>query len=185
MNTLQVFGKGGFAKEVVCHLSNSVLHYLPRFFEFAKMAEANANCHTVIAIGDQHTRAEIAAKYKMRYVCIDFTGRSGYSAAEGTIICPGTIITTGVRIGRHCIVNLNCTIGHGAQIGDFVTLSPGVHVSGNVTIGKLCNIGTGTVIREGVTICDDVIIGAGAVIVKDITDPGTYICRQQLERIGE
>jgi len=26
-----------------------------------------------------------------------------------------------------------------------------------------------------VTVCDDVVIGAGAVVTKDITEPGTYV----------
>ena len=185
MNTLQIFGKGGFAKEIGCHLANSYLPYIPVFFEWGEMDKANEFVNTVIAIGDQHVRAEIAARYSMRYVLIDFCGRSGYSVSEGTIVCPGTILTTGIRIGRHGIINLNCTINHDSTINNFVTISPKVHISGNVKIGNLCNIGTGTVIREGVSICDDVIIGAGSVIVKDITKPGTYICRQQFEKIGE
>lgn len=45
---------------------------------------------------------------------------------------------------------------------------------GSVVIGKYCFVGAGVVIIPGIKICDEVIIGAGAVVVKDITEPGTY-----------
>jgi UDP-3-O-[3-hydroxymyristoyl] glucosamine N-acyltransferase len=60
-------------------------------------------------------------------------------------------------------------------IGDYVTFSPGVNVSGNVNIGDNCYIGTNAVIREKINICSDVVIGAGGVVVKDITEPGVYV----------
>ena len=34
---------------------------------------------------------------------------------------------------------------------------------------------TEAVILPGITICDHVVIGAGAVVTKDITEPGTYV----------
>jgi serine acetyltransferase len=36
-------------------------------------------------------------------------------------------------------------------------------------------IGTNAAVLPGINICDNVIIGAGAVVNKDITDPGTYV----------
>ena len=41
-------------------------------------------------------------------------------------------------------------------------------------IGDRVSIGSNATILP-VTICDDVVIGAGAVVTKDITEPGTYI----------
>lgn len=94
---------------------------------------------------------------------------------SGIILCPGVSITTNVLMGKCVTVNLNCTIGHDTTIGDFTTINPGVNVSGNVLIGDRCQIGSNAVIKEGVKICDDVVIGAGAVVVKDITEPGIYV----------
>lgn len=42
-------------------------------------------------------------------------------------------------------------------------------------LGNMCYIGSGAVLREGITICDNVVIGAGAVVVRDIEKPGTYV----------
>lgn len=41
-------------------------------------------------------------------------------------------------------------------------------------IGNRVSVGTNATILP-VTICDDVVIGAGAVVTKDITEPGIYV----------
>ena len=94
---------------------------------------------------------------------------------EGSIICAGTIITVDVIIGKHVIVNLDCTLGHDDIINDFVTMYPSVNVSGNVEIGECSELGTGAQIIQGKKIVPNTIIGAGAVVVKDIEEKGTYV----------
>ncbi len=92
------------------------------------------------------------------------------SISEGTIICAGNIITVDIEIGRHVIINLDCTIGHDAVLNDFVTLYPSVNVSGLVTIAEATEIGTGVQIIQDKKIGANTIVGAGAVVVKDISD---------------
>ena len=87
---------------------------------------------------------------------------------EGSIICAHTIITVNITIGTHVIMNLDCTVGHDAIIGDFVTLYPSVNVSGITNIGHAVELGTGMQIIQGKTVGDYSIVGAGAVVVKDI-----------------
>lgn len=97
------------------------------------------------------------------------------NVGEGSIICAGTIITVNVNIGMHVIINLDCTVGHDAVISDYVTIYPGVHVSGNVEIGDCSELGTGMQIIQGKKIASNSVIGAGAVVVKDILESGTYV----------
>ena len=92
---------------------------------------------------------------------------------EGTVICAGNILTTNIRIGRHVHINLDCTIGHDVVMGDYATLTPGVHVSGCVHIGAGAYIGTGANIVNGTTdnpvvIGDNTIVGAGACVVSSL-----------------
>lgn len=94
---------------------------------------------------------------------------------EGSIICAGTIITVDVSIGKHVIINLDCTIGHDDIIHDFVTIYPSVNVSGDVEVGECSEMGTGMQIIQEKNIGEESIIGAGAVVVKDINMPGTYV----------
>lgn len=97
------------------------------------------------------------------------------SIGEGTVICAHAILTVNVEIGRHVIINLDCTIGHDAVLQDYSTLYPSVNISGNVNIGYGAELGTGTQVIQGKTIEDWTIIGAGSVVIRDITTEGTYV----------
>lgn len=90
------------------------------------------------------------------------------SFGEGSIICAGNIITVNIEIGKHVIVNLDCTIGHDTVIGDYTTILPSVNISGCVTTGECVNIGTSSALIQGVTIGKNTVIGAGAVVIKDL-----------------
>lgn len=168
---LQIIGKGGFGREVAAYAMS-----VTKSFE-GDLAGLDPKEETVIAIGSGQVRKDIAESRTDIYFGIlnEGTCYELPTYGPGAIICPGTIITTGVDLGKHVLINLNCTIGHDTDIGDYTTISPGVNISGNVKIGKLCYIGSNVVIREKVQICDNVIVGAGAVVVKDITEAGTYV----------
>ena len=174
MEIIQIIGKGGIGREVAGYVR--AVDMKPVMFEH-DCEGIQKNTATVIAIGDVNARKRMFAQFVHLDYFVLMAGKSYGSNAvnKGAIICPGTILTTGITIGRHVIINLNCTIGHDCVIGDFVTISPGANISGNVTIGNGCYIGTNAVIREKITICDNVVIGAGGVVVKDITEPGVYV----------
>lgn len=97
------------------------------------------------------------------------------SIGAGSIICAGTILTVDIVIGNHVIINLDCTVGHDAVIEDYVTLYPSVNVSGMTIIRHTTEIGTGANIIQGRNITNNTIIGAGAVIISDIENSGTYV----------
>lgn len=94
---------------------------------------------------------------------------------KGCIICANTILTTNVKIGDFCTINLACTIGHDAVLEDYVTLYPTVNVSGNTHYGELVELGTGTQIIQGKTIGARTIVGAGSVVVKDLPENCTAV----------
>lgn len=94
---------------------------------------------------------------------------------EGTVVVAGVVINFSVRVGRGCIINTNSSVDHDSIIGDFVHISPGVNIAGNVNVGKRCWVGIGSAVIHDVNLCDDCIIGAGAVVIKDIVEPGTYV----------
>lgn len=100
---------------------------------------------------------------------------SSVAVGEGSIICAGTILTVDITIGKHVIVNLDCTVGHDAQIGDFVTIYPGVNVSGCAIVGQASELGTGAQIIQGKRIGKETILGAGAVVVRDLPDRCTAV----------
>lgn len=87
---------------------------------------------------------------------------------KGSIISAGSILTCDISHGDFAIINLNCTIGHDVQIGNFCSLMPSVNLSGNVTLEEGVFIGSGATVLQGITIGKGAIIGAGAVVTKDI-----------------
>jgi sugar O-acyltransferase (sialic acid O-acetyltransferase NeuD family) len=98
----------------------------------------------------------------------------------GTLICAGSVLTTGISVGRCVVINLNCTIGHDAALGDYTTLSPGVHVSGYVRFGENVFVGTGAVFLSGtrekpLMIGDGAVIGAGACVTSDVPPGETWV----------
>lgn len=98
----------------------------------------------------------------------------GVEIGEGSVVMAGVVINSASKIGKGCIVNTGSTIDHDNIIEDYVHISPGVHTAGNVGIGKGSWIGIGSVVSNNVSITGDCIIGAGAVVVENINEPGTY-----------
>jgi len=93
----------------------------------------------------------------------------------GTAVMAGVVINSSTRIGKGCIINTSASLDHDNVIEDYVHISPGVNIAGTVKVGKGSWIGIGSVISNNVNICSGCKVGAGAVVVKDITEPGTYV----------
>ncbi|NBI07057.1 acetyltransferase [Senegalia massiliensis] len=93
----------------------------------------------------------------------------------GTAIMGGTVINNSTKIGKGCIVNTSASLDHDNAIEDYVHISPGVRTAGSLSIGKGTWLGIGSILSNNVKICSGCKVGAGAVVVKDITEPGTYV----------
>lgn len=93
----------------------------------------------------------------------------------GTVVMAGSVINCCTRIGKGIIINTGATVDHDNFIEDYVHISPGVHTAGTVKIGKSTWLGIGSVVSNNVNITSGCKIGAGAVVVSDITESGTYI----------
>ena len=114
----------------------------------------------------------------------------GCELGDGVFVGPFVEIQTGVRVGRGTKVQSHaficelvtigddCFVGHGVMfIND--TFSIGGPARGDkalwrsTTVGNRVSIGSNATLLP-VRICDDVVIGAGAVVTKDLTEPGIY-----------
>lgn len=137
--------------------------------------------YVVNAIGDPIIKKKVMKRIfdsKNRYpvlmhpsvICSDMV-----TIGEGTIICAGNIITVNIEIGKHVIMNLDCTIGHDAVIGDYTTILPSVNISGFVKAEECVSVGTGSAIIQGVSIGENTVIGAGSVVVKDLPSNCTAV----------
>ena len=94
---------------------------------------------------------------------------------EGTVVMPGTVINTGTTIGRGVIINTSSSVDHDCTVEDFCHISVGSHLCGTVYVGTHSWVGAGAVIINNCNVCADCMIGAGAVVIHDLIDSGTYV----------
>lgn len=127
-----------------------------------------------VAIGDPAAKKDMLGKMNKTDASMATLIHPNASTGKTSRINPGAIIQAGCRItvnvsvGTGVILNLNCTVGHDAVIGDFSTLHPAVNISGRVNIGEACLLGTNCSVIQNVTIADNVTVGAGAVVTRDL-----------------
>jgi sugar O-acyltransferase (sialic acid O-acetyltransferase NeuD family) len=154
-------------------------------FGLAEARTAFPTARMTVAIGSPRHREAAAARaatagFQFVTLVHPRVERSNWiEVGDGGVVCVGSILTTNIRIGRHVHINLDCTVGHDVDIGDFATLAPGVNVSGRVRIGARAYIGTNASIINGeadapLVIGDDAIIGAAACVTRDVA-PGTTV----------
>lgn len=93
----------------------------------------------------------------------------------GTVVMAGAVVNCCTKIGKGCIINTGSTIDHDNFIENYVHISPGVHLAGTVKVGRGSWLGIGSVVSNNVNITEACKIGAGSVVVKDISETGTYL----------
>lgn len=92
----------------------------------------------------------------------------------GTVVMHNTVVNTDAKIGENCIINTGAIIEHDTSIGDFTHVSTGAIINGASHVGNDCFIGSHATIANVKSIASATIIGAGTVIIEDITEAGTY-----------
>lgn len=186
MNKLVIVGNGGFAGEVEWLVKR--INAIAPIWDFLGFIDENQDnpktigndeyivsyqeeLYVAIAIGTSAIREKIYKKYKsnsnIKFAnlidpSVIYSDRVDFG--EGNIICAGTIMTVDIRIGNCNIINMDCTVGHGSILEDFVTINPSVNISGNVHLDAGTNIGTGTQLIQGISVGANSVIGAGAVV---------------------
>ncbi len=127
---------------------------------------------------DRKRLADKSKRYGLKYInLISPHANISRSSLLGTgiIIQYGCNVSSLTRIGDFVKINTYANIMHNVQIGDYTTIAPNAIILGFVNIHRKCYIGANSSILPRINICSDVIIGAGAVVTKDITEPGTYV----------
>lgn len=114
----------------------------------------------------------------------------GCRIGDNGFVGPFVEIQRGVRIGANCKIQSHSFVCEMVTIGDDCVVAHGVMfindpfstggpargdrtLWGSTAIGNRVSIGSGATILP-VSICDNVVIGAGAVVTRDINEPGIY-----------
>jgi sugar O-acyltransferase (sialic acid O-acetyltransferase NeuD family) len=195
-----ITGTGGFAKEVFTIVS--ALNLENNFEGFAEpdefilkglvpksvlgfpvipYSQINIDNHQLsIAIGDSIIREKIVNQFpdNTDYITLIHPNvilTRFVEIGEGSIICAGSILTIDIVLGRHSQLNLNTTVGHDCRIGDFFTTAPNTNISGECVIGNHVYFGTASSIKQRINVGNNITVGMGAVVTKNLDEPGVYI----------
>ncbi|MDO5296804.1 MAG: acetyltransferase [bacterium] len=140
-------------------------------------AYAAQGCRFIIAIGHNKTRKKIAEAHNVNYYTAVHPRAviaPEVSLGAGTVVMAGAIVNAGASVGGHCILNTSCVVEHDNRLGDFVHICPKAALAGTVCVGEGVQIGIGSAVSNNLSICGGCLIGAGAVVVRSIDEPGVY-----------
>lgn len=199
MEKLLIVGAGGLGKEVVDLVlavdryeiagflddnpdkKGTLVNQIPVLGDLGQLDKYQGIRNLVIAVANPETKKRIAGLGKKagfqfpNLIHPSVVFGSSVSLGQGNIICAGSIVSTEARLQSFITINPQCGIGHESSLYCYSTLYWGVHLGGKTIIGECCELGTHSCVLQGQTFTDNVILGAGAVAVKSIDEPGTYV----------
>ena len=132
----------------------------------------------IIGIGNNAIRKTVAEKYNVNWVSIVHpSAQIAFNAeiGKGTVVMANAVVNVCATVGEHCIINTGAIVEHDNVIENYAHISPNVALGGTVRIGSLTHVGIGATVKNNTEICSECTIGAGAVVVKNIKEPGTYV----------
>lgn len=201
MKQIIIVGAGGFGREVAwlierinkeqnewdllgfvddnTELMGSKINSYPVLGGINWLNKQNEEIFVICAIGSSRVRKSVISKIMNRKFAIlidpNVILSNEIEIGEGSIVCAGTILTVNIKLGKHSIINLSCTIGHDVVLHDYVTLYPNVKLSGYTILNECDEIGTGSQIIQGVTIGLDTIVGAGSTVIRNLPEHCTAV----------
>ncbi|NVO84682.1 acetyltransferase [Hymenobacter terrestris] len=201
---LAIFGAGGLGREVLVLLrqlnavaptwelagfyddqlpATDLIHGL-RYLGTATDLNATPEPLAVaVAVGSSATRAAVVARLTSPQLHFPSLIHPGVSAESfqhlqigaGCIITQGCILTTDIRLGRHVLLNLGCTVGHDAVLDDFCSLMPHANVGGGAHLETGVYLGTNATVLQQVRIGARTVLGAGAVAIRNLSADCTAV----------
>lgn len=127
------------------------------------------------AIGTPKLRAKVRAHFEEREG--HFTRLIHESAIigrkvhlePGVICCPQVVLTCDLHIGKNTAINVSSAIGHDAEVGSDCQISSFCDITGYVKVGDRVMMGSGARIIPGRRVEADATVGAGAVVIKNVS----------------
>lgn len=187
-----ILGAGGHAKviaDILLLRGESFIGFLddnavgttlnyPILGKISDVVNYSEYCSFIIGIGNNETRRTIAGQYNVKWrTAVHPTAivARDVNIAEGSVVMAGAVINPSASIGKHSIINTSAVVEHDNRIGSFVHIAVGAKLGGLVSVGDDSWVGIGSSVRECVNICAKCMIGAGAAVISDIVEPGTYV----------
>jgi len=129
-----------------------------------------------VAIGSNRLREKLGAKLESLgfelvsiihpRACVSPSVRIG----RGVVIMAGSVVNACAVIGDLAIINTGATVDHDCVIGRCVHVAPQCALAGCVRVGDRAMLGVGAKVIPGITIGADATVGAGSVVVRNVSD---------------
>ena len=194
---LAIFGAGGLGREILVLLrqinairptwdlvgffddqrpATDLIHGLRYLGTAADLNATPTPLAVAVAVGSSRSRAAVVARLTSDHLHFPTlihpaVAAESYQHLEfgaGCFITQGCVLTTDIRLGRHVLLNLGCTIGHDAVLHDFCSLMPHANVGGEAQLAEGVYLGTNATVLNQVRIGARTVLGAGAVAIRDL-----------------
>lgn len=90
----------------------------------------------------------------------------------GSLVCANVFVSIDATVSNGVTLNIGAVVGPSATISHSVTVNQYAVIASGSFVGKLSYIGMGAKILEGRTVAPRTMVAAGAVVTKDIGEPG-------------
>ncbi len=131
-----------------------------------------------VAVGDNAARrreCESVGLHRLATVIHPQASVSAYAqVAGGCLVAAQAVVAPCARLGYGVIVNHGAVVDHDVAVGDFSHVAPGARLGGAVSVGDGVLVGAGAVVLPGLSVCHFATIAAGAVVTRDIKEPGIW-----------
>jgi len=192
MKQVYLYGAGGHAKVIaeILELQGAIIKGafddnpdVRKLLDYPALGPFSAGflddqAHMIISVGNNRIRKRIAemvpASFTLGLHPSALISKRA-SIGEGSVAMAGVTVNCDVQVGKHVILNTQCSIDHDCRIGDYAHISPQVALAGDVKVGEGSHIGIGASVIQGVTIGRWCTIGAGTVIIRDVPDGATVV----------
>jgi len=93
----------------------------------------------------------------------------------GSYIGPFVMVASGAEVGDDCLISPYCLISHRARLGSGSMMQPYSMVAGTSHVGTYCRLNVRSMVLDQLAVTDRVELAAGAMVTREITQPGYYI----------
>lgn len=144
-------------------------------------AQAQQVSYFFVAVGHNQTRLTLAQQWTnagltaISLIHPQAVVAQNVTIGSGVVIMAGACINADAVINDQVIINTNAVVDHDCYLAEAVHIAPAVALCGGVKVGKHSLIGVGANVIPCIQIGEAVIIGAGAVVVSDITSYVTAV----------
>jgi len=175
LSELHVIGAGGLARDFFACFKNEVnivgfwddgvvkgtlIKGIPVLGNLNELCSNLTPLVYVIMVANPQVRKKIAEKIKSSshssVVIIHSLARifdkDTVTIGKGTVVFPGSMITTAVTVGEHTLIHTNCSVHHDSKIGSYCVMMPGARLTGNSEIGHEVYVGPNISVTNGMRV---------------------------------